>query len=346
MQLDILGLEKSFGATAALSGIDLSVASGELVALLGPSGSGKTTLLRCVAGLDMPTGGRVLFGGEDALQKPVQQRRIGFVFQHFALFRHMSVADNISYGLRIRPRASRPTRAAIAARVDELLELIQLQGYGNRFPSQLSGGQQQRVALARALAVEPSVLLFDEPFGALDAKVRRELRHWLREFHDRSGHTMLFVTHDQEEALDLADRIVVMNGGRIEQVGTPETVYEQPASPFVFDFIGESVRIDGRSVGGRLEVAGQTVNVPGLALPPDGPVGLYVRPEHVVIAQGGTGLAGRVLSLHRSGSSRRIGVRVEGVGELIEVLMPADRPAPTVGDDVVLDIRAAGLFPA
>src|SRR5947209_2142693 len=231
---------KEFAETPALRGVSLAINSGELVALLGPSGSGKTTLLRILAGLDLPTNGRVTFAGEDALSLSVQARHIGFVFQNYALFRNMKVFDNIAFGLTVQPFWRRPRKSAIRKRVMELLDLVQLSGLENRYPSQLSGGQRQRVALARALAIEPRMLLLDEPFGALDAKVRRELRRWLREIHDRTGHTTVFVTHDQEEALELADRLVVMSQGKIEQVGTPDDVYDKPISPFVFGFIGES----------------------------------------------------------------------------------------------------------
>ena len=231
---------KDFGDSPALHGVSLDVRAGELVALLGPSGSGKTTLLRILAGLEAPSAGRVLFAGEDALGLAVQDRHIGFVFQHYALFRHMTVFDNIAFGLTVRPRSQRPSSAEIRRRVLHLLDLVQLSGLEKRYPTQLSGGQRQRVALARALAIEPRLLLLDEPFGALDAQVRKDLRRWLREIHDRTGHTTFFVTHDQEEALELADRVVVMSKGRIEQVGTADDIYDRPATPFVFSFIGES----------------------------------------------------------------------------------------------------------
>src|SRR5690606_22176241 len=210
---------------------------------LGPSGSGKTTLLRLIAGLEQPTTGRIFFGEEDASAKSIRERNVGFVFQHYALFRHMTVADNIGFGLKVRPAQTRPASAEIRKRATDLLDLVQLSGLEKRYPAQLSGGQRQRVALARALAIEPKVLLLDEPFGALDAQVRRELRKWLREIHERTGHTTIFVTHDQEEALELADRLCVMSQGRIEQVGTPDSVYDSPTSPFVFGFIGESSEI-------------------------------------------------------------------------------------------------------
>ena len=233
----IQNLEKSFGRYPALKGVSLEVASGELVALLGPSGSGKTTLLRAVAGLESADAGRVFFGDVDATALSLQERRIGFVFQHYALFRHMKVFDNIAFGLRARPRSLRPNEQVIRQKVMELLKLVQLDGLENRYPAQLSGGQRQRVALARALAIEPRVLLLDEPFGALDARVRKDLRKWLKELHQRTGHTTLFVTHDQDEAFELADRIAILDHGRIVQVGTAEEIIARPASPFVDSFI-------------------------------------------------------------------------------------------------------------
>jgi sulfate/thiosulfate transport system ATP-binding protein len=233
----VKNLEKNFGRFAALRNVSLNVEGGELVALLGPSGSGKTTLLRAIAGLEETEAGEVFFGDINANQLSLRERRIGFVFQQYALFKHMSVMDNIAFGLRARPRMSRPTTAAIRARVMELLDLVQLDGLEARFPAQLSGGQRQRVALARALAIDPRVLLLDEPFGALDAKVRKDLRRWLRELHDRTGHTTLFVTHDQEEAFELADRVAILNQGRIEQVGTPAQIIDHPANEFVAEFV-------------------------------------------------------------------------------------------------------------
>jgi sulfate transport system ATP-binding protein len=237
MHIDIDEISKSFGTTTALHPVSLSLPSGALVALLGPSGSGKTTLLRILGGLEFPTSGRVLFDGGDATGMTVQQRRAGFVFQSYALFRHMTVFDNIAYGLNARPRASRPTKTEIARRVTKLLDLIQLPDIGTRYPSQLSGGQRQRVALARALAIEPRMLLLDEPFGALDAKVRKELRQGLRDIHDSTGLTTVFVTHDQDEAMELADLVVVMSMGRIEQIGKPQDIRARPATAFVREFI-------------------------------------------------------------------------------------------------------------
>jgi sulfate/thiosulfate transport system ATP-binding protein len=237
MLIEIDEISKEFGTTAALTPVSLTIPSGALVALLGPSGSGKTTLLRILGGLEFPNSGRVLLGGKDATHLTVQERRAGFVFQNYALFRHMTVFENIAYGLRARPRSTRPTEQEINRRVTKLLELIQLPQIGPRYPNQLSGGQRQRVALARALAIEPQMLLLDEPFGALDAKVRRELRQGLRDIHDTTGLTTVFVTHDQDEAMELADLVVVMSMGRIEQIGRPADIRARPATPFVRTFI-------------------------------------------------------------------------------------------------------------
>ena len=246
-------MAKRFGRFPALKGVSIKAEPGEFLALLGPSGSGKTTLLRVIAGLEPPDQGSVFLEGEDFLTQSARQRRVGMVFQSYALFRHMTVAKNIAFGLSVLPRAKRPSRKEINARVEHLLALVQLDGLGGRYPGQLSGGQQQRVALARALAIEPRVLLLDEPFGALDAKVRKELRYWLRKVHDETGVTTIFVTHDQEEAMDLADRVAVLNQGRIVQVGSPETLHEHPASVFVFDFLGAANRLPCRLAG---DVAG------------------------------------------------------------------------------------------
>jgi sulfate transport system ATP-binding protein len=246
MSIRIEHVSRHFGSFAALDDVSLDVADGELVALLGPSGSGKTTLLRIIAGLEFQDSGQVLFHGEDTSHLHVRDRRVGFVFQHYALFDHMTIAENIAFGLRVRPRRERLPEAAIRAKVEQLLELVQLDRLASRQPNQLSGGQRQRVALARALAVEPRLLLLDEPFGALDAKVRKELRRWLRRLHDEVHVTSVFVTHDQEEAMEISDRVVVMNAGRIVQVGTPEEVYQTPASPFVYQFLGDVNRFEGQ----------------------------------------------------------------------------------------------------
>ncbi|MEK8034435.1 sulfate ABC transporter ATP-binding protein [Ideonella sp. DXS29W] len=246
MSIEVRNLVKHFGSLAVCDHLNLDIPSGELVALLGPSGSGKTTLLRMIAGLETPDSGSVLFHGEDATFADVRERNVGFVFQHYALFGHMSIFENIAFGLRVRPRATRPSEEAIRKKVLDLLKLVQLDALAGRYPHQLSGGQRQRVALARALAVEPKVLLLDEPFGALDAKVRKELRRWLRRLHDEMHVTSVFVTHDQEEAMEVADRIVVMNEGRIEQVGAPDEVYDHPATPFVLKFLGDVNLFHGR----------------------------------------------------------------------------------------------------
>jgi sulfate transport system ATP-binding protein len=282
----IRDISRSFGAFQALDRVSLDIPAGELVALLGPSGSGKTTLLRIIAGLDTADSGRVLINGEDNIQRHPRERGVGFVFQHYALFRHMTVAENIAFGLRVRPRSERPDRAEIKRRVAALLELVQLGWLADRYPSQLSGGQRQRVALARALAVEPRLLLLDEPFGALDTKVRRELGQWLRDLHHGVDITSVLVTHDQEEALELADRIVLMSHGKVEQVGTPTEIYTQPATPFVLEFLGEANRIPCRLIEARLEALSAPGHVLGQGVDPvvdrlaaDGEVTLFVRPH-------------------------------------------------------------------
>ena len=254
MSIQVQNVSKRFGNFVALDDVSLEIGSGELVALLSPSGSGKTTLLRIIAGLEWADSGQVLFEGEDATDTHVRERQVGFVFQHYALFRHMSIFENVAFGLRVRPKKVRLPNAEIQSRVTELLKLVQLDWLGDRYPHQLSGGQRQRIALARALAVEPKVLLLDEPFGALDAKVRKELRRWLRRLHDEVHVTTVFVTHDQEEAMEVADRIVVMNKGKIEQVGAPDEVYQHPATPFVYEFLGDVNVFHGRGYSRPYEV--------------------------------------------------------------------------------------------
>ncbi|WP_223589250.1 sulfate/molybdate ABC transporter ATP-binding protein [Neobacillus bataviensis] len=262
MSIQIQNISKSFGTYTALEKINIDIQTGELVALLGPSGSGKTSLLRIIAGLEAANQGSILFGDEDMTHIHTKERKVGFVFQHYALFRHMTVFDNIAYGLKVRPRKIRPSKQEIKDKVYELLKLVKLEAYADRYPSNLSGGQRQRVALARALAVEPKVLLLDEPFGALDAKVRKDLRRWLRKLHNDYQITSIFVTHDQEEALDVADRIVVMNEGKIEQIGTPEEVYENPNSPFVYHFLGNVNLFKGRLHNGKLHQGNFQVDAP------------------------------------------------------------------------------------
>ena len=265
MSIEIRNVSKQFGDFQALRDVSLDIASGELIALLGPSGCGKTTLLRIIAGLETADVGTIHFSGEDTTDVHVRERNVGFVFQHYALFRHMTVFENVAFGLRVKPRSERPSEAQIKKKVMDLLKLVQLDWLAERYPSQLSGGQRQRIALARALAVEPKVLLLDEPFGALDAKVRKELRRWLRRLHDELHVTSIFVTHDQEEALEVADRVVVMNKGRIEQVGTPQEVWEHPASPFVYGFLGDVNLFKGRATGGQMQVGDWQIAAPEVA---------------------------------------------------------------------------------
>ncbi len=283
MSIEVQGIAKSFGAFKALDDVSLSFPDGELVALLGPSGCGKTTLLRVIAGLEFADRGQILLDGNDATHKDARQRRVGFVFQHYALFRHMTVFENIAFGLRVRPRKERPSEAAIRSKVGQLLELVQLSWVADRFPSQLSGGQRQRIALARALAVEPKVLLLDEPFGALDAKVRRELRRWLRALHDELHISSIFVTHDQEEALEVSDRVVLINRGRVEQIGTPRQIYEEPASAFAFGFIGTVNEFRGRVDGAYLRVGDERLHHNAEHLRDGQEVIAFVRPHETTI---------------------------------------------------------------
>ena len=344
MGITIEHLDKKFGAFAALDDISLDIREGELLALLGPSGSGKTTLLRVIAGLEHADGGRVLFGGEDATQLSVQDRRVGFVFQHYALFRHLAVADNIAFGLKVRRGRDRWPAAKIAGRVEELLSLVQLQGLGGRYPAQLSGGQRQRVALARALAIEPRVLLLDEPFGALDAQVRRDLRGWLRQLHEQTGLTTVFVTHDQEEALELADRVAILNGGRIEQLATPADAYDLPATPFVYSFVGAVNRLRGRRSGDRIDVAGLALPAAAGA-PGEGELDLYVRPEDLRVGEGGW--EATVVASQRSGPRVRLRAQLHGAAEQVELELPVDAAAAhPPGSRVGLLPARYGAFPA
>ncbi|MBX8813197.1 sulfate/molybdate ABC transporter ATP-binding protein [Pseudochrobactrum algeriensis] len=328
MEVRVVEVRKEFEQFPALHNVSLDIRSGELIALLGPSGSGKTTLLRLIAGLESPTEGTVYFGEDDASNKTVQERNVGFVFQHYALFRHMTLAQNVGFGLKVRPRSTRPSKAEIHKRAVDLLNLVQLQGLENRYPAQLSGGQRQRVALARAMAIEPNVLLLDEPFGALDAQVRKELRKWLREIHDSTGHTTVFVTHDQDEALELADRVVVMSQGRIEQVGTPDEIYDSPNSAFVYGFIGESSRLNVRVEQGALWLADRSLGLK--ADQADVEAVLYFRPHDVELVEGCGGcIAGVVTATRRVGAKRRVELEVGGNREIVEIEIPAENEAVT-----------------
>jgi sulfate transport system ATP-binding protein len=336
---------KQFAGYSALSGVSLEAREGEFLALLGPSGSGKTTLLRILAGLEFPDSGTISIGGEDMSDRPARDRRVGFVFQQYALFRHMTVADNIGFGLAVRPSRTRPAKAEIARRVAELLELVQLPHIGGRYPAQLSGGQRQRVALARALAVEPRILLLDEPFGALDAKVRKDLRRWLREVHDRTGLTSIFVTHDQEEALDLADRVVVMDHGSIEQVDTPEMLWERPATAFVCDFLGGANRVAAQALGGDIDVHGVRLpnRAPELA---DGPATAFIRPhEFVLAAPGSAGIAVVLRRVLRTGAQVALETAT-AEGAVIEVTVPAMPEGLATGAAAVLVPTAVRAYPA
>jgi sulfate transport system ATP-binding protein len=345
MDVEIRNISKAFGDTPALEGVDLQIRSGELIALLGPSGSGKTTLLRILAGLEFPTGGQVFFGSDDASEKTVQERNLGFVFQHYALFKHMTVVDNIGFGLRVRPRETRPSRAETRKRALELLDLVQLSGLENRFPAQLSGGQRQRVALARALAIEPRVLLLDEPFGALDAQVRRDLRRWLRELHDRTGHTTVFVTHDQEEALELADRVVVMSSGRIEQVGTADEIYDMPRSEFVFSFIGESSALPVTVQNGRIFLDDHALDAAAYGIP-DGPAQMFVRPHDIeLVEECPDGIAGVATMQRRQGGHKRVEIEIGAARHRLQIDVPADHPKSLAGR-ICVKPRRFRLFPS
>jgi len=292
MSIAVQQLQKNFGNFTALNNVSLEFADGELTALLGPSGCGKTTLLRIIAGLEYADQGQVLLDGEDASAKHVRERQVGFVFQHYALFKHMTIFENIAFGLRVKPRHLRPSEAVIKEKVQRLLELVQLDWLAERYPPQLSGGQRQRIALARALAVEPRVLLLDEPFGALDAKVRKELRRWLRRLHDELHVTSIFVTHDQEEALEVSDKIVVMNHGKVEQIGAPDQVYQHPATPFVYGFLGNVNLFHGRVHEGILDAGGVAFDAPAHAETRDATGTGFVRPHEIEVTPYQAGAAG------------------------------------------------------
>jgi sulfate/thiosulfate transport system ATP-binding protein len=338
MTVSIREVSRRFGATAALNDVSLDIDGGEFVALLGPSGSGKTTLLRVLAGLEGTDSGRVTIAGRDMTGVPARERHIGVVFQHYALFRHMTVFDNIAFGLRVRPRAERPTRAEVARRVRELLELVQIPELETRYPDQVSGGQRQRVALARALAIEPRLLLLDEPFGALDALVRKEVRRWVRRLHDQLGIATILVTHDQEEAMELADRVAVMERGRVVQFDTPAALIEQPATPFVAGFLGEAARL-------ACMVRHGVAHFDPLPLPPlrvglpDGAATAFVRPHEVVAGPG----EGAVLSLLRAEQSRAV---VRAGGASLDAVLHQPGAWAVRGGACRLSLRGAQIFGA
>ena len=327
MEVRVTNVRKEFETFAALHDVSLDIRSGELIALLGPSGSGKTSLLRLIAGLEQPTVGKIYFGEEDASERSIRERNVGFVFQHYALFRHMTVAENVGFGLKVRPGATRPAKDEIRRRASELLDLVQLSGLEKRYPAQLSGGQRQRVALARAMAIEPKVLLLDEPFGALDAQVRRELRRWLRDIHDATGHTTVFVTHDQEEALELADRVVVMSQGRIEQVGTADEVYDTPNSPFVYGFIGESSSLPVKIDDDQIWVEDRPIGLSAQGAQ-SGEATLFFRPHDVELLDGCSGcIAGTVAASRRVAGTRHVELEIGGQRQRVEIELPVDHPA-------------------
>ncbi|MDR1976651.1 MAG: sulfate ABC transporter ATP-binding protein [Campylobacteraceae bacterium] len=314
MSIEISHISKKFGAFTALEDINLTIPNGELTALLGPSGSGKTTLLRIIAGLENPDSGSISFFGEESTSKPTKDRKVGFVFQHYALFKHMNVFDNVAFGLKIRPRSSRPSKEEIRDKVFKLLKMVQLEPLANRLPSELSGGQKQRVALARALAVEPKVLLLDEPFGALDAKVRQELRRWLRYLHDEIHITSVFVTHDQEEALEVSDKIVILNKGKIEQIGTPEDVYDNPSNPFVYGFLGNVNLFHARLEKGSLRLDESERQ-------DEEDVSFFIRPHDVRITltnEDGKSIEAQITAHRVLGSRTRVELRTIEGGKEIE----------------------------
>jgi len=328
MTIAVKNINKRFGDFVALNNVSLDFPAGELTALLGPSGCGKTTLLRCIAGLEHPDSGQVLLDGDDASARHVRERQVGFVFQHYALFKHMTVFENVAFGLRVKPRAERPSEDQIRRKVKDLLELVQLDWLADRYPPQLSGGQRQRIALARALAVEPRVLLLDEPFGALDAKVRKELRRWLRRLHDDLHVTSIFVTHDQEEALEVADQVVLMNKGTVEQLGTPDQVYNHPASPFVYGFLGNVNVFHGRVHEGVLASDGVNFDVPDHHRVQDGKGTAYVRPHDLEIDRYEHGAEGIVVKLRRAhaiGPLAQLDLERSDNAQLIEATISNER---------------------
>lgn len=354
MSIEIRNLSKQFGTFTALHDVSLEVRSGELLALLGPSGSGKTTLLRVIAGLETADSGQVLFNNEDTARQSIRDRQVGFVFQHYALFRNMTIFENVAFGLRVRPKHSRLKDTEICERVTDLLKLVQLDWLADRYPHQLSGGQRQRIALARALAVEPKVLLLDEPFGALDAKVRKELRIWLRRLHDDMLITSVFVTHDQEEALEVSDRVVVMNEGRIEQIGTPDEVYEQPANPFVYEFLGHVNLFHGRIHRGRAIISDIEIEVPEHAEAENMAAIAYVRPHDIEVDRvknGESALAAHIIHIVSIGPIVRLELAHDDNANknLVQVEISKDRFRTLQlekGDRVFVTPRKLDLFPA
>ena len=339
MKIRLDNVVKEFETFRAVHGVSLDIESGELVALLGPSGSGKTTILRMVAGLEYADAGSIYFGEENATDIPVRDRGVGFVFQHYALFPHMTVGENIAFGMKVSKVRRLPQ--AIADRVKELLDLVQLSGLKDRFPGQISGGQRQRVALARALAVDPRVLLLDEPFGALDANVRRDLRRWLRKIHDELGITTLFVTHDQEEALDLADRVVILNKGRIVQEGTPEAVCRNPADAFVMNFLGDANRLDADIRGGKAYVEDIAFEADGIA---DGGGEILFRPADVTWREDGQGIAAKIVRVIDRPDSRRV-LAMTGSGQPVEFDTAPEFPHRK-GEAGFLQIRRPRVYAA
>jgi sulfate transport system ATP-binding protein len=328
MTIEVQHIRKQFGQFTALDDVSLKFADGELTALLGPSGCGKTTLLRIIAGLEFPDAGRVLLDGDDASNRHVRERQVGFVFQHYALFKHMTVFENVAFGLRVKPRKERPSEAQIREKVKKLLALVQLDWIADRYPPQLSGGQRQRIALARALAVEPRVLLLDEPFGALDAKVRKELRRWLRQLHDELHVTSIFVTHDQEEALEVADQVVLMNKGHVEQLGTPADVYNHPASPFVYGFLGNVNLFHGRVHEGVLASGDATFHAPQYADVRNSEGIAYVRPHDLDVERyvaGGEGVAVKLRRAHAIGPLAQLDLERADNAQIIEAVIPNER---------------------
>ncbi len=342
MTLLVERVSKRFARFPALNSVSLDVETGEFLALLGPSGSGKTTLLRVVAGLETPDAGSVHFDGEDFLALSPRERRVGMVFQHYALFRHMTVAKNIAFGLSVRPPRQRPSRRAIGETVERLLALIQLDGLGDRYPAQLSGGQQQRVALARALAIEPRILLLDEPFGALDAKIRKDLRHWLRRVHDETKITTIFVTHDQQEAMDIAHRVAVLRDGRIEQVGAPEDLDQRPASAFVFDFLGDVNQLECEV--GRTKATFEGFDAPAVI---EGAVAgrarARFRPHETLLTPDGPGLAVSVTDVLTKGAIVRFECRTAD-GRRFDADYPAGSSPPGLSSGGAAKLRPKRVF--